>query len=298
METSGLPATLINLAAGTSLTGTGSFGRSTWTCSISTTANFYIMGSYDPCEQYTPTVIGPWLATSWPANSFQFGFGGNVRFDGTNWQTQSDGAHNGGFAVLGSTTGAISFYQIPDTGGLNQAITPTNFNLDLVGTIDANGYHAPAFIHNVANTAATGVVRLTSGDTACWRNNANSADLCIAKTAGDRSHLSRFDAWAQRKQQRHARGQRLLPDRSGLRLHHGGLYRRHLRHSGDHYLAGRVRRYQLQSFLPGSGRDHQLSHHGFGNHRLGHVDYRADDGSDGSRGILYHDSLYRHPQLR
>lgn len=36
-----------------------------------------------------------------------------------------------------------------------------------------------------ANPAASGAVRLASGDQFCWRNNANSADLCISKNASD-----------------------------------------------------------------------------------------------------------------
>ena len=37
-----------------------------------------------------------------------------------------------------------------------------------------------------ANPAATGVVRLAAGDTVCWRNAGNTADICITKDANDR----------------------------------------------------------------------------------------------------------------
>lgn len=41
------------------------------------------------------------------------------------------------------------------------------------------------FISSTANPATTGILRLASPDTICWRNQANSANLCISKDAND-----------------------------------------------------------------------------------------------------------------
>jgi hypothetical protein len=41
------------------------------------------------------------------------------------------------------------------------------------------------FKSTATNSAANGVIRLASGDQACWRNAANTGDVCINKTAGD-----------------------------------------------------------------------------------------------------------------
>lgn len=50
----------------------------------------------------------------------------------------------------------------------------------------ATSYTANFFSSATANPSSTGVFRLASTDLGlCWRNNANSADLCFTKTAGD-----------------------------------------------------------------------------------------------------------------
>ena len=52
------------------------------------------------------------------ANAFLMGLGGNLRFDGTNWQTGTDGTNNAAFGYLGNNTGDgySCIYSIP-TGG-------------------------------------------------------------------------------------------------------------------------------------------------------------------------------------
>lgn len=44
---------------------------------------------------------------------------------------------------------------------------------------------ANAFISSSANPAGSGILRLASTDTVCWRNNANSGDVCLSKNASD-----------------------------------------------------------------------------------------------------------------
>lgn len=54
------------------------------------------------------------------------------------------------------------------------------------GAITANGnVTGNAFISSAANPAGAGVVRMESTGTACWRNNANSGDVCASKDTSD-----------------------------------------------------------------------------------------------------------------
>jgi hypothetical protein len=60
------------------------------------------------------------------------------------------------------------------------------FTLGGNGLAVSTGFlQAQQFITTVGNPATTGVVRLATGDTICWRNNANSTDVCISKNASD-----------------------------------------------------------------------------------------------------------------
>lgn len=49
----------------------------------------------------------------------------------------------------------------------------------------SGGLSSTFFSSSSSNPAATGLLRLESSDSICWRNNANSADLCMSKSAGD-----------------------------------------------------------------------------------------------------------------
>jgi hypothetical protein len=53
------------------------------------------------------------------------------------------------------------------------------------GTWACPSVSAGTFVGQNANPAASGVVRLSSTDQACWRNNANTADICVSKNAKD-----------------------------------------------------------------------------------------------------------------
>jgi hypothetical protein len=76
--------------------------------------------------------------------------------------------------------------------------TGTNTNALVVGTggsLNASGsgiVNATIVTSATASPALSGVVRLASGDQLCWRNNANSGDDCILKTATDALQLSSF----------------------------------------------------------------------------------------------------------
>jgi hypothetical protein len=56
------------------------------------------------------------------------------------------------------------------------------------GSVLSNAYFAHTNSSNVTTTA-TGAFRLLNGDSICWRNNANSADLCLAKAATSADNL-------------------------------------------------------------------------------------------------------------
>jgi len=47
------------------------------------------------------------------------------------------------------------------------------------------GSSGSPFISSSANPATTGILRLASADSICWRNQANSANLCISKDSND-----------------------------------------------------------------------------------------------------------------
>ena len=62
-----------------------------------------------------------------------------------------------------------------------------NFPADTLqyGSGLSNGIGSGFFSANSTTTAAAGILRLQTGDTACWRNNANSADACLSKNSSD-----------------------------------------------------------------------------------------------------------------
>ncbi len=92
---------------------------------------------------------------------------------------------NGGPLILFGSNGAAG------SNGLiyfskNDSDDPNGTN-SIVRIDPSNGVLYTNFISSrtSANPAATGNIRLSSPDTACWRNNANSADVCISKSVAD-----------------------------------------------------------------------------------------------------------------
>lgn len=53
------------------------------------------------------------------------------------------------------------------------------------GSSSSGGGSTSPFISSSANPATTGILRLASADTICWRNNGNSGNLCMSKDAND-----------------------------------------------------------------------------------------------------------------
>lgn len=91
------------------------------------------------------------------------------------------------------------------TSALNGNIIPVANNVFTLGS--TNFRYANAFINNLtgvtslnissitsssANPAITGFLKLSTGDIVCWRNNGNSADLCISKNISDQLDVSGF----------------------------------------------------------------------------------------------------------
>lgn len=76
---------------------------------------------------------------------------------------QNDGA----FCAPGDVLFSVD--QVPGSGGGSSTGSP------FIGT----------FISGSASPASTGILRLATGDSICWRNTANSANLCISKDSND-----------------------------------------------------------------------------------------------------------------
>jgi hypothetical protein len=59
------------------------------------------------------------------AGRYRFGLGNNVFWNGSAWQLNGDGVHNGGSAIFsGAGDGEMKFYVVPSSGGRNQVLRP------------------------------------------------------------------------------------------------------------------------------------------------------------------------------
>jgi hypothetical protein len=82
-------------------------------------------------------------------------------------------------------------YASPPAGNGVDAMTLTNtgvlgiVSINASGNIFVTGLTQSTFKTNSANQAASGQFRLASADTINWRNNANGADIALAKNASD-----------------------------------------------------------------------------------------------------------------
>ena len=119
------------------------------------------------------------------ANSFRFGFGNNLYFDGTNWRTTGDSVNNAGSAIVTSIDqGHLQIFTLPSTGGTDQVVPNAGFNafekmritssgnvgigtttpaqkLDVNGNIAASGNIAATGTISGSNLNATGTTTLT-----------------------------------------------------------------------------------------------------------------------------------------
>lgn len=95
----------------------------------------------------------------------------------------------GGRAGIWLTSGAFyKFVLCLQNDGPSCAPADVLFSVDQVpgspaGTSSGGG--GPPFISGSANPATSGVLRLASADSICWRNAANSANLCVSKDTND-----------------------------------------------------------------------------------------------------------------
>jgi hypothetical protein len=78
-----------------------------------------------------------------------------------------------------ATTPAFSFMDLFATQTATGQKTFSNTANSFFGTL--TGAHTSS----TSNPAGSGIIRLATGDTACWRNNANSADVCASKDTSD-----------------------------------------------------------------------------------------------------------------
>lgn len=84
----------------------------------------------------------------------------------------------------GSTVTVSEPVSLASTLGVTGAITAAAATFS--GTLTANStIVSNAHVSSSANPAASGIVRLATGDQVCWRNFANGADVCLSKDASD-----------------------------------------------------------------------------------------------------------------
>jgi hypothetical protein len=97
-----------------------------------------------------------------------------------------------GNAVRVSTTlRTVEYAENSSTGPLHldAANVPATSDLQYRGVTNATSFrplYSQAFSSLAPNSATRGAVRLGSTDSICWRNNGNTADLCIGQTSSDR----------------------------------------------------------------------------------------------------------------
>lgn len=133
-----------------------------------------------------PVWLGPWsyklvLETAggspiWTVDGIKPNDSLYLRLDGTNGPVTGALTFSGvitlsgGGALAGTWTGSPFFSGDPTfTGNPHFTGLPT-FN---------------SFTSNTANPASTGALRLSKSDKVCWRNDANTGDICLQKNAGD-----------------------------------------------------------------------------------------------------------------
>ena len=101
-----------------------------------------------------------------------FLYGNAIHNAGTGGTTILNAAQSGTTMALGNTS--------------TSPLTPTTTFIDNSGIGSfSQGLNALAFIDLTANPAQSGAVRLASGHSLSWRNNANGADIALAKNASD-----------------------------------------------------------------------------------------------------------------
>ena len=116
-------------------------------------------GTGTPCSPVTPIYSDAGLTLQIPGSVIPADSNGNYGF----WAPP--GTYKYSITATG-ITGQLYTVTLPIVLGPGNTLTAT-------------------LISPSANPAATGFTRAASGDSHCWRNAANTADLCLSKTAGD-----------------------------------------------------------------------------------------------------------------
>jgi hypothetical protein len=105
----------------------------------------------------------------------------------------SDGKSNTNNSILsvileGVDTQGGTLPTVPFSSTVTENV-PTSSDLQYRGVTNAASFrplYSQAFSSLAPNAAKRGTVRLGSRDTMCWRNNGNTADLCVGETWSDR----------------------------------------------------------------------------------------------------------------
>jgi hypothetical protein len=141
------------------ITDNGHVGIGTGTLVPSTTV--LEVGS-NPPGYPADVLIGPGSATA--ADGYIFGtVGWNLGFDGTNWDTKTDGVNNGGAMIWSNTDGGLRFTTVPSTGTVSQSIADNNIPADTrmiitgIGNIGI-GTTTPSAALEVNNTLAPNIL--------------------------------------------------------------------------------------------------------------------------------------------
>ncbi len=110
---------------------------------------------------------------------------------GTSENTNPIVLDSGGFAAIWLQSSSAYRIKVYNFGGTMQWLVdgitspPNLLAPGPIGTSVPNVVEATYFLTATALPALSGAVRLASGDQLCWRNNANSGDVCISKNSSD-----------------------------------------------------------------------------------------------------------------
>lgn len=162
--------------------GTSTFLRSTSTGGTATLTQVdFIRSTSTGTQTLSGTLTG----------KFQGTFSGNAlgTFQGTssvaNLISQSSNPASSGFQRMAQAD-SLSWRNAANSGNLSLAPTPQSGNLP-ADTLNAPQGLSPFFLASPqSNVAAAGFIRIESANSVSWRNNANSADVALAKDTGDR----------------------------------------------------------------------------------------------------------------
>ena len=99
---------------------------------------------------------------------------------GTNLQTNPITLDSGGFASIWIPSPPIDVAVFNSSGTQQYKVLNVTALPLVVTSLTANFFQSSS-----TNPALSGFLRMASGDQACWRNNGNSADLCLNKNSSD-----------------------------------------------------------------------------------------------------------------